>query len=455
MTRILVAEDSEEIADSLQQWFEHLEFEVVVAGNGDTASRILQSQDFDVLILDWDMGPGKTGPEVAEEYRGRGGNAIIIMLTGRAQLADKEKGFEAGIDDYMVKPFHLKEISAKVKALIKRVQPAVPAQPQKQRVKVRTCEICGTIFDIAAAKCDDCRMPLPDVEEIEFPGGKDFTDKYEVNGVLGRGGMSTVFKARHKGLSKDFAIKFMDEARSNDPQYLRRFQLEAQALSQMSHPNVVSIHDYGVSESRYPYIVMDYVEGVPLSRALNRFEAFPVSRCLNIFKQSCRGIGHAHKKGIIHRDLKPANIILSTNEGREHVIIVDFGVAKRIETENTPSERLTREGKVFGTTTYMSPEHCLGQKLDPRSDIYAFGCIMYEVLTGRPPFVGDNVLDTLQKQINEDAEPLAKARERNDLPAGLELIVHKTLEKVPADRYQDMDELEQALDKLERAKQLP
>ncbi len=445
MARILIAEDDEQVRDSLLQWFTHLGEDVSVVPSGNLASQILKLEKFDVLILDWEMPPGPSGPEVVKEYRDNGGDAIVILLTGRVDLQDKETGFEAGVDDYMVKPFHLKEISAKVKALLKRVQPAAP---KKLVLKAKTCQMCGTIYDTATSSCADCYVSLHE-EDIEFPGGEEFNSKYEVNGVLGRGGMSTVFKARHRALDKDFAIKFMDASRAKDLEYLKRFQLEAQSLSKMSHPHIVAIHDYGVSESKHPYIVMDYVEGLSLFRALNRFEPFPMHRCLNIFKQACHGIGHAHKQGIVHRDLKPANIILGKVEGLEHVIIVDFGVAKKMEPEDKFTEQLTKEGKVFGTTTYMSPEHCMGQQLDQRSDVYAFGCIMYEVLAGHPPFMGDNVLDTLQKQINESPAQLSKARDKDDLPSELESIVHKALAKQPEERYQTMEELLLALEAVE------
>lgn len=448
MARMLIAEDDEQIRDSLLQWFTHLGEDVHVVPNGELASQILKLERFDVLILDWEMPPGPSGPEVVREYREHGGDAICILLTGRTELEDKEKGFDAGVDDYMVKPFHLKEISAKVKALLRRVQPAAP---KKQIITIKICELCGVVYEANETVCPDCYMALA-AEEVQFLGGEQFYDKYEVNGVLGRGGMSIVFKAKHRALNKDFAIKFIDAARARDIEYLKRFQLEAQALSQMHHPNVVAIHDYGVSETSHPYIVMDYVEGLSLFRALNRFEPFPLKRCLSIFKQSCLGIGHAHKQGIIHRDLKPANIIIGKHENQEHVMIVDFGVAKRIETQDKAAEQLTKEGKVFGTTTYMSPEHCLGQKLDQRSDIYAFGCIMYEVLAGHPPFVGDNVLDTLQKQINDEAVLVSIARDKGDLPKELEQIVHKTLEKLPEDRFQTMEELLQALESVQLTK---
>lgn len=446
MARILVAEDDEQVRDSLLEWFVHFGYDVSVVPSGELARQILKLEKFDVLILDWEMPPGPPGPEVVREYRADGGDAIVILLTGRVNLEDKEVGFDAGVDDYMVKPFHLKELSAKVKALLKRVQ---PKEAKRNVFRVMACGMCGTIYDAEVKVCADCYVNLS-ADEVEFLGGQQFDDKYEITGVLGRGGMSVVYKARHKAMQKDYAIKFMDLSRTKDLEYLKRFQLEAQALSKMANPHIVAIHDYGVSESKHPYIVMDYVEGMSLYRALNRFEAFPLARCIDIFQQSCVGIGHAHRAGLIHRDLKPANIILGQLNGKEHVTIVDFGVAKQLVAESKASEQLTKEGKVFGTTTYMSPEHCQGQGLDQRSDIYAFGCIMYEVLAGHPPFVGDNVLDTLQKQINDKPVQLSAARDKGDLPQVLESIIHKTLEKLPENRYQSMEELHAALERAQK-----
>lgn len=450
MSKILLADDNEDLRENMQQWLSFQGDEVDAAPDGITASQLLMENRYDVLILDWEM-PGKTGVEIVRDYRKGGGDAIVILLTGRSDMEDKEIGFDAGVDDYMTKPFHLKELSAKLKALLRRVaaKPVVPPAPPpppraRQILKVHACPECDTICDTTLATCPD-DMTVLQAEDIEFLGDQVLTDKYEIDGVLGRGGMSVVFSARHKALDKRFAIKFMDSSRSKDQEYLKRFQLEAQALSKMSHQNIVAIHDYGISDNLYPYIVMDLVKGHSLWRVLNRFEPIPLARAISIFTQSCDGVAHAHKQGIIHRDLKPANIILEPIEGREHVKIVDFGVAKQFRAEDKVAAQLTKDGHVFGTTTYMSPEHCLGKNLDPRSDVYSFACIMYEVLTGSPPFMGDNVLDTLQRQISEAPKLLRIARGKDDLPVAVENIVHKALAKNPADRFQSMDELKAAL----------
>lgn len=452
MPKILLADDNDDLRENMFNWLTFQGDDVDTAVDGIDATLKLEGSAYDILILDWEM-PGKTGVEIVREYRAKGGNAVVILLTGRSDLDDKETGFEAGVDDYMTKPFHLKELSAKMKALLRRAQsappPPTPPPPvkQKQILKVKVCPECDTIFELNVGTCPD-DFQILNTEDIEFLGDDVLNDKYQVVGILGRGGMSVVFRGRHKALEKDFAIKFMDSSRSKDQEYLKRFQLEAQALSKMNHPNIVAIHDYGIADGKYPFIVMDYIQGISLWRALNRFEPFPLMRCLNIFKQSCSGIGHAHRQGIVHRDLKPANIILEPipNSKAEIVKIVDFGVAKKFGAQDKVQEQLTKDGHVFGTTTYMSPEHCLGKELDPRSDVYAFGCIMYEVLTGRPPFQGDNVLDTLQRQISEQPKLLSLARGKDDLPKVMEHIVHKTLAKAPEDRFQSMDELRKHLE---------
>ena len=447
MPRILVADDNEDLRENIAQWLSHQGDEVDTAEDGIAATRRLQENSYDVLILDWEM-PGKTGVEIVREYRASGGVGVVILLTGRTDIDDKEIGFDAGVDDYMTKPFHLKELSAKLKALIRRAQPTVkPTVKEKQTLKVKSCPMCDTIYDVFPATCPD-DMTVLEPEEIEFLGDAQLCEKYDVTGILGRGGMSIVFKGKHKALGKEFAIKFMDSARSKESEYLKRFQLEAQSLSKMDHPNIVAIHDYGISDNRYPYIVMDFVKGISLFRALNRFEPFGLARSLSIFKQSCSGIAHAHRQGIVHRDLKPANIILEPGrDNMEEVVkIVDFGVAKQFRAEDKVAEQLTKDGHVFGTTTYMSPEHCLGKDLDPRSDVYSFACIMYEVFTGCPPFQGDNVLDTLQLQISGEAKPLRLARGKDDLPPAVEEIVHCCLEKKPEDRFQSMDALREALE---------
>lgn len=221
---------------------------------------------------------------------------------------------------------------------------------------------------------------------------------YEFIGEIGSGGMGVIYKAWHSSLKKNVAIKILHQV---NQQTVMRFQREAQAASTLRHDNVIAVLDFGATDEGQPYMVMDFVEGKPLSDLINQRGALPVDSALNIFKQICSGIGHAHGKGVVHRDLKPSNVMLSDpDKWNPHVHIVDFGIAKVLGPEETEAGKLTQTGDVFGSPLYMSPEQCFGKKVDFRSDIYSIGCIMFEVLTGKPPFMGETIMDTMLKQMN-------------------------------------------------------
>ena len=212
-------------------------------------------------------------------------------------------------------------------------------------------------------------------------------DKYELLSVLGVGGMSTIYKARHKYMGRLTAVKLLHPYLTADPSMFQRFQYEAKAASNLNHPNVVGIHDFGITDGGTAYLVMDYLEGEDLSSILERESLLPEAQAREIFRQACAGLDHAHSKGVIHRDLKPSNLFLCPEDGGNFLVkLVDFGIAKITDNTSEKSQNLTRTGEVFGSPLYMSPEQCSGKPLDPRSDLYSFGCLMYEVLTGRRPF---------------------------------------------------------------------
>jgi serine/threonine protein kinase len=191
-----------------------------------------------------------------------------------------------------------------------------------------------------------------------------------------------------------------------------------------------------------PYIVMDFVEGSTIGDIIEKGGPMAVDRVLNLIGQACSGLEHAHAKDVIHRDIKPGNLIITTEGNQGEILkIVDFGIAKILhEAEGT--QHLTQTGEVFGSPLYMSPEQAMGRTLDHRCDVYALGCVMYEALSGQPPFRGSNILDTLTKHINDDPPPLTNA------PAALRIIVKKAMEKNPADRYQTMAEFRKDLEEV-------
>lgn len=271
-------------------------------------------------------------------------------------------------------------------------------------------------------------------------------DRYEIDGVLGRGGMGIVYKGKHVLMNRPVAIKMLHPEHAADDHVVARFQTEAQTLSQLSHPNLVSVFDFGVTANHEPYMIMDFHSGQSLDNYLIAQGPLDSDIGLSIFKQVLSGLSIVHKAGIVHRDIKPSNIIVSQDRNPE-VKIVDFGIAKNPSTEK---ERLkiTNTGEVVGTPRYMSPEQCTGKELDARSDIYALGCVMYECFTGKATFDGDSFYDMVRLHLNEAPSRLPFFQPGVSHPKELVEIIFKALNKNPDDRYQSAEEMLEALNKV-------
>jgi serine/threonine-protein kinase len=271
-------------------------------------------------------------------------------------------------------------------------------------------------------------------------------DRYEILEIAGKGGMGIVYKARHLLIDRIVAIKVLKGHLLDDEQSLLRFQVEARAASRLNHPNVVAVHDFGVTDWGQPYLVMDYVQGENLSAVLGEAGPLDFRRAVPIFIQACNALEHAHRQQIIHRDVKPSNITLLQTEGQpDFVKVLDFGIAKLINMTGE-SLQLTKTGEVFGSPLYMSPEQCTGSQLDPRTDVYSLGAAMYEALVGFPPHQGQNAMETISKQVNEQPRPFTIASPHVAVPEAIEAIVFKALEKDRNQRFQSMLEMKEALE---------
>ncbi len=292
--------------------------------------------------------------------------------------------------------------------------------------------------------------PLTLLREQKDPWIGSIINNYEIVERVGEGGMSIVYKANHLGLKKHVAVKMLLPHLVANASSLQRFQQEAQAASTLNHPAVVTVFDFGVHDGRQPYLVMDFLNGQPLSQVIRLDGCMPASRAVPIFIQICDALAHAHDLKIVHRDLKPSNIILET-QNPDTIKIVDFGIAKIMPHEGADAIALTQTGEVFGSPLYMSPEQCKGEKLDGRADIYAMGCLMYEMLCGTPPISGANMLEILYRHINETPKEFKQIAKDTAIPKQLEAIVFKALAKDPADRYQSMQALELDLQKFANA----
>jgi len=253
---------------------------------------------------------------------------------------------------------------------------------------------------------------------------------YRLLAEIGRGGLGLVYLASDTRLGRRVALKLLPASRLADSDARARLQREAKAASGLEHPNICTIYEMGESEAGDPYIAMAYIEGEPLADRVAR-GPLPLSEAVDIVAQTARGLAHAHENGIVHRDVKPANLIL-TPEGQ--VKIVDFGLAKG---KGAPT--VTREGVTPGTVAYMSPEQIRGEKVDQRADIWALGVVLYEMITGRAPFRGEDEQSRIFSILNQDPEPLTALRA--GVPLGLEPVLAKALAKDPDERYQHIDEL--------------
>jgi len=269
--------------------------------------------------------------------------------------------------------------------------------------------------------------------------GQVFGEHYEILSVLGRGGMSVVYKAKHKLMDRIVAIKVLRG--DSDKFAIERFKHEAQAASALSHPNIISIYEFGILEGQ-AFLVMDCLEGQNLSEILQKDVRIPVERAINIFRQVCSGLEHAHKKGVVHRDLKPSNLCLVLGDGGTEIVkIVDFGIAKLLPEGGKEQTRLTQTGEVFGSPLYMSPEQCLARPLDSRSDIYSLGCLMYESLIGSVPLEGETAYETMNMHVSKTPDPFIKRAPDLRINSSIEALVFRCMEKKPDDRYQSVSEI--------------
>jgi serine/threonine protein kinase len=278
-------------------------------------------------------------------------------------------------------------------------------------------------------------------------------DRYRVLALLGAGGMGSVYCVQQIYLRKQFALKLLNPTKSET--VWRRFQKEAQAASALDHPGLIKVHDFGTINERQPFFVMDYFDGQTLAERLKEQGPMSVDDMLDIFTKVCSTLAYAHNQGIVHRDIKPSNIMISRAEvGECDVRLLDFGIAKFNNFEDVDLMALTRTGEIIGTPYYMSPEQCIGAPMDRRSDIYSLGAVIYEMLTGAPPFFGANPLMIMMQHQSEKLPPLGEASLGRSFPSALNSLLERMMEKNPDQRYQDLLDVRNDLACIRSGKQL-
>jgi serine/threonine-protein kinase len=256
---------------------------------------------------------------------------------------------------------------------------------------------------------------------------------YEVERPLGAGGMGAVYVARHVRTGRRYAVKVLLRERALTEEGIRRFRREAQALSALGHAGIIAVHDFAESDDGLAYIVMDLLEGEDLASRLRRGGGVPWPEIQRITEEVAAALGTAHAVGILHRDLKPGNIFLARQPGaRDRAVLLDFGLAKH--TDSMAQSQLTSTGAVLGTPLYMSPEQARGDDVDGRSDLYSLGAVLFEMVTGAPPFTGPTVTSVLAKLLTEPP-PTVMPMARSPVPAALDAVLQRALAKRPADRF--------------------
>jgi DNA-binding NarL/FixJ family response regulator len=483
-TTILIAEDEPILREGLKcalQVFSDLK---VIAQSADGVAAVLDAVAFKPQIILMDVGlPKMDGIKATIQIKEALPGVRIIMFTS----ADDEEticaALSAGADGYCLKDVAGEHLHSAIKAVIKGVawldpgiadrilrmrhrqsekavqgvqkpMPSCDEMMSDSQMRILLLLSQGADLDsvakhlnlstdrvaelvnamIAKLGASAVKVTRPEVA-AEMPKGCMIADRYSIESVLGRGGMGIVYRAKHLLMDRLVAIKMLHPALIEDELVVRRFQSEAKSLNGLVHPNLVAVFDYGITAKGEPYMVMDYHNGRGLDNILENHSQIDIGMAFNIFSQACDALTAVHEHNMLHRDIKPSNIVIS-EDGL--VKLVDFGIAKSIV---KAALNLTPACEIVDTPKYMSPEQCIGGELDARSDIYALGCVMYEVFGGQPPFKADNFYDMVRQHVDVAPSRLPFFQLSEYFSPVLESIVFKALAKEPDQRYQSTAEL--------------
>ncbi len=440
---VLIAEDESIIRLGLTCSLQPFTDIKVVGTSADGRAAVCDAVELkpDVILMDIGL-PLIDGITASQQIKAVMPGVRIIMFTASGDEATINAALGAGADGYCFKdcsPAHLYSAIKAVAGGVAWLAPGIADLILRNRPAITPSDnsLAGTEKNLVDASL----IALPSLASASsrpstsaLEKGSLLGDRYLIDSTLGRGGMGIVYKATHLLMDRPVAIKMLHSHHLADASIVKRFQTEARSLSLLTHPNLVTAFDFGMTQLNEPYMVMDFHDGKGLDEILQTYSKITFGRAVNIFSQICDALTAVHECGIVHRDIKPSNILISE---AGLVKLVDFGIAKSIQ---SMTSNLTLAGQVMGTPRYMSPEQYMGKELDSRSDIYALGCVMYEVFTGKPPFSATGYFELVRQHVEDlpSHEPFAPLI---DFSPALEEIIFKCLEKDPDFRYQSAEQL--------------
>ena len=403
---ILVVDDLPANRDLMTRRLERSGFRVVTAASGPEALELVRRSPVDLVLLDIMM-PGMTGLDVLRALRMTRATATlpVVMVTAKTDSEDVVGALSLGANDYVTKPVDYPVALARIRAHL-RTRQAVQAE---------------------AAPSVEPQSPAQALPGTVLAG------RYRLDGLIGGGSFGTVFRARHLELEREVAVKVLATSAGTDPEALARFRREGASACRVQHPNAVAVLDFGVNPGGVAYLVMELLQGRSLEKELEDHARLPPGRCAEIVVPICSALAAAHAVGLLHRDIKPSNVFLHQTPQGEVPKILDFGIAK-MSGEAAIGQSLTVDGSLLGTPAYMAPERFRRGPYGPPSDVYSVGVMLYEMLSGRLPFIPSSAdpLALVAMQAEEDPPPL-RARCPEASPA-LEGLVKAALSRNPEGR---------------------
>ena len=343
----------------------------------------------------------------------------------------------------MPTPFRLRMTgtSQDTRMPLRRRQVSVKQEGMKAE---KYCPKCFKRFASSLEKCPTDGQHLVSLMERDLTG-EVLDERYTVLGLVGKGGMGVVYKAEQALIKRIVALKVLRREVVQDETSVKRFLNEARAIASLENPHTITLYDFGVTRDGLLYYTMELLKGTPLSRLIKREAPLDYRRAVGFILETCGSLQEAHESNILHRDLKPDNLFIIKRWEEEHVKVLDFGIAKLVG--DTSMETMTKTGMIVGTPQYLSPEQALGNPSVPASDLYSLAIVLYEMLTGSPPFLGDTPLKTMWKHLQEQAPPIHVKNPNIEVPKSIDLFLRRALQKEPGKRPQTALAFRKALEK--------